>query len=105
MGDLKNAWSGGERLWKVFWLYNMVLGTFLSVTFDVVAEENLLLLGLLSGVMIIWAVWVTVSLWRCAFNTDWRGWGYIVRALVLLSLVTVASTIAAVFLGTGTEIA
>ena len=33
------------------------------------------------------AVWVLVAMWRCAFNVNWRGWGYIVRGILILTVI------------------
>ena len=39
------------------------------------------------------------SIWRCAYNTDWRVWGHLARAFVLgLGLLPLSVGIAAVLL-------
>jgi hypothetical protein len=70
------SWKGHERLWKVFWIYNWLCGTAVGIGVEAAAKvlpwPALLVIAVFA---LIWAVWVTVSLWRCAFNSSWRGWG------------------------------
>ena len=83
MKEVVMAWKGEEKLWKVFWLYNVLLGICFSKAFDFVPEESVSLTLILLALALIWTVWVMVSLWRCSFNTRWKGWGYLARALVI----------------------
>lgn len=88
LNAIRASWSGNERLWKVFWIYNWLFGTAIGIGSEAAANvlpwPALLVIGLLT---VAWAIWITVSLWRCAFNASWRGWGYIVRAIVVVSVV------------------
>jgi len=90
-GVVRSAWNGDTPLWKAFWLY--------------------FLMGLTSGVLMagcffglvgipyfaVWiviapvAVWAAVSVWRCAFNSPWRGWGYLARAVLIVQLLGIAA--------------
>lgn len=96
MSALMKAWHGEERLWKVFWLYT-VLGSFLILfllqflqAVGLSAEKNghsttwiLVLIGLLTIFLLAYSVWTITSLWKCAFNVSWKGWGYLGRAYVI----------------------
>lgn len=88
------AWNGEERLWKVFWLYN-ILGMYLFarlsnflLAIGAAAEKNshnnnevfVLISSLAIFAYLIWAV---CSLWRCAFNVERKWWGYLGRAYVV----------------------
>ncbi len=90
------ASKGEERLWIVFWLYNvlgLLLFAFLLKFLQAVgisAEKNghsdigiLVLISVLTIVFIAYIVWAVGSLWRCAFNVEWKWWGYLGRAYVL----------------------
>jgi hypothetical protein len=102
MNAIKASWNGQERLWKVFWIYNWLFGIAIGLASE--AAESALPRPVSLAVSVFglaWAVWVTVSLWRCAFNADWRGWGYVVRAIVVLAVIATAVLIAALFLGAG----
>jgi hypothetical protein len=87
---IKAAWRGEERLWKVYWVYGFLLSIGLKIAY---------FLGFMAAAMVginfvftpaailfyfIYIVWLMVSEWRCAFNADWRIWGYIVRFFILL---------------------
>ena len=99
MQSIKDSWNGSEKLWKVFWLYNIILGTFLTKMFDFLPEGNLGILIPAFLIVGVWGVWVMVSMWRCAFNAKWRGWGYIVRTLVVLGVIAIIANIALLFSG------
>lgn len=91
------GWRGEERMWKVFWFYYVLFsfviviaympkfilesqGVALSVTVHAAYSLTLLI------VLVAWLVWIVVSLWRCAFNNEWRVWGYLVRGMLIVQL-------------------
>lgn len=84
---IRGAWKGEERLWIVFWVYFWLIGIVVSVGSGFLADAGLLA-ELVAGVLgAAWLVWIAVSQWRCSSNTSWRGWGYVVRVLVVFSVV------------------
>jgi hypothetical protein len=90
------AWSGDERLWKVFWLYNVlgfILLTILSgLLANAISPINsfigraiiVVFIGVYLVLYIVYYVWAVCSLWRCAFNVKGKWWGYLSRAYVLM---------------------
>ena len=83
MNQIKAAWKGDEKLWKVFWVFFLIV----AITLGIVRFFNpyfLIQYEILVFAILIWAVWVHVSLWRCAFNARWSRWGYIIRAFVIV---------------------
>ena len=88
------CWRGGERLWKVFWLFGVVGAA--AVGYVVGQVEGLvrsspmwigvgvIFWGLVAAASVAYQVWAYVSIWRCAFNVGWKGWGAIARALAVL---------------------
>jgi hypothetical protein len=89
------AWKGEERLWKVFWLYNILymyilaqLSNFLlavGASGEKNGFNNTKVFVLISSlVFIIYMIWAVCSLWKCAFNVERKWWGYIVRTYVVL---------------------
>jgi hypothetical protein len=83
---LEAAWKGDERLWKVFWIYQWLFGIALTSAWVLSENFGLLVEGVVFAVVAVWFVWVVVSQWRCSFNARWRGWGYIVRALLFITV-------------------
>lgn len=89
---IMKARNGEERLWIVFWLYN-VLGIFLFrilfALLDIVLTEKNARMGMLIFacvfvvLVIVYFIWALASLWKCAFNVGWKGWGYLGRAYVV----------------------
>jgi hypothetical protein len=96
LSAMKRAWNGEESLWRVFWLYN-ILGVLLlgliekfCHAFLIAAErDNQSYIGMTIFYDVVailffpYIVWALASLWRCAFNTGWKGWGYLGRAYVV----------------------
>ncbi|MFZ5523562.1 MAG: zinc ribbon domain-containing protein [Pseudomonadota bacterium] len=87
------AWNGEERLWIVYWLYN-VLGIFLlrllaAIGVIAITAINAFIVKAIVGIVflvlyIAYFIWAVGSLWKCAFNVKWKGWGYLGRAYVLM---------------------
>lgn len=101
MGFFKRAWRGEEKLWKVFWLYGVLLYTVLSLVFlvllvpVVLASLMIPAFGLVPFIIMLpYTVWVWVAVWRCAWNAKWRLWGYVARILVV---VVILSTLYSIF--------
>ena len=79
---LRLAWQGRERLWVAYWVI-LGMGTFLA------ASVSMLLLPLIAwfnmpliyvGVLTIpYMVFGAICVWRCAFNSGARVWGYLAR--------------------------
>ena len=88
------CWRGGERLWKVFWLFGVVgaaaVGYVVGLVEGVVRSSpmwigaGVMFWGLAVVASVAYQVWAYVSIWRCAFNAGWKGWGAIARALAVL---------------------
>jgi|GEM_PF-1807145 len=85
-GIVRSAWAGEVRLWKAFWLYFVLL-----------LNLGVLVVGYVVGTfglpyLAVWIVmapvmvWAAVSVWRCAFNARWRGWGYLARIVVVVQM-------------------
>lgn len=87
MTSITRAWKGDEKLWIVFWLYGMLAGTILNILFIDVIGGFVPLLGIIWP--IVFTIWYLVASWRCAFNVNWRPWGYIVRILNVMIIVLI----------------
>lgn len=83
---LEAAWQGDEKLWKVFWIYQWLFGIALTSAWVLSENFGLLVEGVVLAVVAVWFVGVVVAQWRCSFNARWRGWGYVVRALLFISI-------------------
>jgi hypothetical protein len=81
------TWKGEEKLWLVFWIYHFLIGTLLSFNMEgMIASMSLWMSVFYMLVILAWAVFVMVGLWRCAFNAKRRIWGIFARAIVLFFL-------------------
>jgi len=93
------AWTGRERLWKVYWIYGALAGVGLLLVLRMLLAVGMPQL-LMFAIVAPYQVWLVVSTWRCAFNAGWRGWGYIARFLTVVSVVaTILGLSAATTLG------
>ena len=83
---LTAGWAGRLQLRELFWPYERADQNLFSILIliTLVATSAYPPLGLL------FLAWYVVSLWQCAFNAKWVGWGYTVRvALLVLAIVVV----------------
>ena len=89
----KRTWNGEEKLKILFWIY-YVIGSIGIAMVPGVFQSAGLLIGINYGaifsliIVVPYFVWIMVSLWRCAFNVDKRIWGYIVRGIVVFTIVS-----------------
>lgn len=96
---ITRAWTGRERLWKVYWIYGALAGVGLLLVLRMLLAVGMPQL-LMFAIVAPYQVWLVVSTWRCAFNAGWRGWGYIARFLTVVSVVaTILGLSAATTLG------
>ena len=96
VGTFAAYWRGQAPLWKVFWLWGVVGSWILAAVFATAVVS----LGLswtvyvITGcIMVIYTVWILVSVWRCAEHaTDqWR---------LIARMLTVAWALNVVLVGT-----
>ena len=87
-----NYWYGKEKLWKAFWLIG-ILGRILVATFVIIFALIGKSIGLTWSIAIlsflfiaIYIIWSFVSIWRCAFNTQNKNWGYVARIFISMDL-------------------
>jgi len=79
------GWKGLDPLWKAYWLY-FVVGSFVVNNLADLAlstGSKFVLIGYLIFIL-TYLVWAITSVWRCAFNTKKKYWGYIARAIVVI---------------------
>jgi len=84
---LKAHWNGRASLVSAYWIIGVLGGLIFYVLFKVVGSSPVG--DLIFLLWIPYIIFALVSIWRCAWNTNWKGWGYIARAVVLLSAVRV----------------
>lgn len=92
--------SGRAPLWKPFWLLFVLGNACLGVVFGLLGSRvlidlfmvtetclpNPLTVAVFKGVVVlVFAAVAWVGVWRCAFNTKYRFFGYAARGLVLFS--------------------
>ena len=120
---LKKYWNGEEKLWKVFWIWNffvqIVISTvteiiFIITVFPVVIiiavnkdfsniSFNKFLLAAIGFLAVLFSlaycIWAIVSLWRSAFNSSRKIYGYLARLWVVVAifLAVIAPTIGIIF--------
>jgi hypothetical protein len=79
------SWRGYERLWIVFWIYYVPVAIVLLVAPGISSNEWYLWVPV-TVITLVWLVWIMVSLWRCAYATDYRILGHLVRLNVFVGL-------------------
>ncbi len=101
---LKAAWNGQVKLWKVFWLLNILV----SIVYGYI--ESLFELSpthekISYGIVAIYSIYSWILIWKNSWNCEWEGWGYLARIYLLLPLVLIAFLLSPVFLLPGLIIA
>ena len=81
--SLKAHWEGKASLASAYWLVGVAGGIVFGFLFNLLASSSAIFL-----IVIAWfpyIIFATVSIWRCAWNSSWRGWGYLARTMVVLN--------------------
>ena len=87
MGFVLESWFGKTKLWKVFWLAGILFGALITVVSYALKDHDFVGSTILFlAVIVIYLIWILVSQWRCAFNCNWKGWGYLVRLNIIATL-------------------
>jgi hypothetical protein len=89
--ELRRYWHGEGPLWKLYWIYGVLLSTLGGAFILAVVLQGALpvpLLVLLLGIALVYTGYILVSIWRCAFNIegsplgiDSDAWGWLARLL------------------------
>jgi hypothetical protein len=86
-------WRGDERLWKTYWLAGVLGSNIIGGLTGLAVGLGFIpaIVGLV--VMFIYFVWAAVSIWTSAPNCDWKPWGYIARAVVVVGFLVMIAKI------------
>lgn len=72
-------WRGEGPLWKIYWLYGVLLSLGLAVVIAAAGLGHWVplpgLIAMLVG-LALYTVWILVSVWRCAENVARHPFGY-----------------------------
>ncbi len=86
--------GGTERLRVVFWLYfgvtglgGLFLASWLGGLIMAFGPLGILFASLIFVVIVLYLGWCLYAIWQCAFAVDWRPWGYMARAFVVVGCV------------------
>ncbi len=93
VNELRSYWHGEGPLWKLYWVYGVLLST-LGGAFILAAVLQRALpvpaLVLLLAIALVYTGYILVSIWRSAFNIesdplgiDREAWGWLARALTI----------------------
>lgn len=88
MGVIKRAWRGEEKLWKTYWILGWVCLSAFGIVVEILSKI-VPLLGILGILSLPYTIMWMISCWRCAWNCAWKGWGYIVRGLILFVVLVI----------------
>ena len=85
--SLRAHWEGKASLASAYW-FIWVTGSFVfGILVKLTETQGAQIIGeILFFVYIVYLVFAAVSVWRCAWNTSWKGWRYIARTIVALPL-------------------
>jgi hypothetical protein len=68
---LVTYWRGDGPLWRVYWLYGVLISTILAGIYaTALANNSIWLQQLLLPIFVAYTGWIVVSVWRCAPNAS-----------------------------------
>ena len=97
---IKRTWLGEEKLWMVFWIYGVVGGSVVQFLCDELVAVGLVGRPILV-VPMLYDIWASIVIWKCASNTNQQIWGTLARSLAVLSLIGVPLSGFNLFFGSG----
>ena len=96
MEFIKSAWRGEERLWKVWWIWGVVISIVLTtVLLFVLGDFNYPT----RFVILPYIIWWLVAAWRCSPNVDTKVWGILAKVFIVLGAIGELLSLAGMFLG------
>ena len=81
--------KGDELLWKVFYLLNLLVEFSLLATFANFSITNNVIIAAFWISALAYKIFITICIWRCAFNTDSKFWGNAARAYAVMEIIAV----------------
>ena len=91
-GFIRKHWEGKASLISAFWIIG-VIGWFtcrLIVGLVYLYSTSVYLYAFGGIAFFLFHVFALISIWRCAFNTNWKGWAYIARTIVILAFLNLS---------------
>lgn len=85
MDFLKRPWKGESKLWLVFWVYGIAFSIAFKLASFVILVAQPAIWPVIVAFALVYTLWWYVSLWRCAFNTRWKFFGYLARIWVIVA--------------------
>ena len=78
------SWRGEQPLWKVFWVYGVAISvTIIALYVVAFYDGHRALRQVLLPCFAAYTVWILVSVWRSAGNTEEKRWGTLARFLTV----------------------
>ena len=88
--SLRAHWQGQASLASAFWILLVIGMNVLSVLVNLLMiRGNQLVIAISYTVWGFYYIFVLVSIWRCAWNTSWKGWGYLARIYAITAPVLI----------------
>jgi hypothetical protein len=86
--SLRAYWKGKASLASAYWILGFLGNLVLTVIYKLIAvQESSLLNSIFLLISTTYSVFTCISIWRCAWNTSWKGWGYIARAFIAIGAI------------------
>ena len=83
-GTLLGMWKGIAPLSLTWYLYFIAAVTYGYIDPISLFEVSAVVGQTIEIIVLTIAVFFLISIWRCAWNTNWKGWGYISRIAVVI---------------------
>ena len=96
--SLRAYWEGRASLASAFGLVGIigsfVIGLVVALVISFAETQGWAILYRIADILnFVYLVFVSVSIWRCAWNTSWKVWGYIARSIVIINVIRIVYVI------------
>ena len=81
--SLRAHWEGRASLASAYWGIGVLGGVVFALLLYFVNSDVIFALVFIA--LIPFSVFAVVSIWRCSWNTNWIGWGYIARTVIIVN--------------------
>ena len=98
VNGFQESWNGRVTLWRVYWLYFFILSTAMFMAAEWLFDLRPWLEIPAIALFLVYLSWVSVSLWRCAYNSSWPGWAIAARLTVVIYAAAIALGLVEYFL-------
>jgi hypothetical protein len=92
--SFRDFWEGKADLVYAYWLIGTAGNFIFSLIFTALENLGWTIISIVFSIFwLAYFVFASVSIWRCAWNVKWKGWGFFARIMVVFNVIGAATAI------------